>query len=594
MKVLQLIILLLPVAGMAQEIRVKVDALIRDTEKVEAAEKLERLADLYMDYQIENFPEFGAFVGKPADNSRWTDMSLEAIERRRRDNDIFLRAIESIDRSKLNADDQLNYDLLLSTFRQNKEGQKFPSHLMPIDQMGGYHQQIAQVTRITPVVSHADAKDFISRMDNVPKLVDQLIVLMEKGMAEGIVPPKVAIAGVPEQIENIISIDPHASPLLSNLRSFASKDPSSRAALEQEAVRTVKEEVYPALARLKDFFEKRYIPAARTSIGLKALPDGEAWYNHNIRVTTTTSLGYKEIHEIGLREVARIRKAMDSLKDASGFKGSFDAFTTFLRTDPRFFYEDSAALLDGYRVIAKKIDMELPRFFGKLPRLPYGVLPVPAYDEKFQTTAYYMPGSAEAGRAGVFYANTYDLKSRPKWEMEALTIHEAVPGHHLQIALAAELEDVPDFRKHSFYTAFVEGWGLYAESLGDEMGFYQDPYSKFGQLTYEMWRAVRLVVDTGIHGMGWSRQQAIDYFKANAPKAEHDIIVEVDRYIAWPSQALAYKIGELKIKELRARAEAKLGDKFDLRAFHDAVLENGAIPLDVLERKIEEWMTKYE
>ena len=267
---------------------------------------------------------------------------------------------------------------------------------------------------------------------------------------------------------------------------------------------------------------------------------------------------------------------MDSLIRATGFKGSFEEFSRFLRTDPRFFYEDSTALLDGYRVIAKKIDLELPRFFGKLPRLPYGVLPIPAYDEKFQTTAYYFPGSPESSRAGVFYANTYDLKSRPKWEMEALTIHEAVPGHHLQIALASELENVPEFRKHIFFTAFIEGWGLYSESLGGEMGFYKDPYSKFGQLTYEMWRAVRLVVDTVIHGLGWSRQQAIDYFKANAAKAEHDITVEVDRYIAWPGQALAYKIGELKIKELRANAERKLGETFDIRKFHDVVLENGS------------------
>jgi uncharacterized protein (DUF885 family) len=283
---------------------------------------------------------------------------------------------------------------------------------------------------------------------------------------------------------------------------------------------------------------------------------------------------------------------MDSLIRATGFNGNFEAFAKFLRTDPRFFYEDSTSLLDGYRVIAKKIDLELPRFFGKLPRLPYGVLAIPAYDEKFQTTAYYFPGSPDAGRAGVFYANTYDLKSRPKWEMEALTIHEAVPGHHLQIALASELEGVPDFRKYASPTAFVEGWALYSESLGSEMGFYQDPYSKFGQLTYEMWRAVRLVVDTGIHGMGWSRQQAIDYFKANAAKAEHDITVEVDRYIAWPGQALAYKIGELKIKELRAMAQKRLGDKFDVRAFHDAVLENGALPLDVLETKVNEWVER--
>src|SRR6185295_9664424 len=285
-----------------------------------------------------------------------------------------------------------------------------------------------------------------------------------------------------------------------------------------------------------------------------------------------------------------IRGEMDKLIASTGFKGSFAEFLTFLRTDPRFFYDKPEDLLTGYRDIAKRIDPGLVKLFGKLPRLPYGVIAVPAYAEKSQTTAYYNDGSLKAGRPGYFYANTYDLKSRPKWEMEALTLHEAVPGHHLQIALAQEMEDVPEFRKHGGYTAFVEGWGLYSESLGVEMGFYKDPYMKFGQLTYEMWRAIRLVVDTGIHSKGWTRQQAIDYFLANSSKTEHDVTVEVDRYIVWPGQALAYKIGELKIKELRAYATKELGDKFDVREFHDQVLDNGAVPLDILEQRIREWL----
>ncbi len=320
------------------------------------------------------------------------------------------------------------------------------------------------------------------------------------------------------------------------------------------------------------------------------LPDGKAWYAYNVRSQTTTSLTPEQIHQIGLAEVARIRKQMDELIASTGFKGSFEEFLTFLRTDPRFFYDKPEGLLAGYRDIAKRIDPELVKLFGRLPRLPYGVIPIPSYSEKTQTTAYYDGGSLAAGRPGYFYANTYDLKSRPKWEMEALTAHEAVPGHHLQVALAQELEGVPEWRKHDGYTAFAEGWGLYAESLGPEMGLYKDPYSKFGQLTYEMWRAIRLVVDTGMHAKGWTRQQAIDYFKANAGKAEHDIVVEVDRYIVWPGQALAYKIGELKIKELRAHATRELGPRFDVRAFHDQVLGNGALPLDVLEANIKAWV----
>ena len=280
---------------------------------------------------------------------------------------------------------------------------------------------------------------------------------------------------------------------------------------------------------------------------------------------------------------------MEQVVEDSGFTGTFEGFVEFLRTDARFFFERPQDLLAGYRDIVKRADPELVRLFGRLPRLPYGVRPVPAYAEKSQTTAYYEPGSPEAGRPGYFYANTYDLRARPKWEMEPLALHEAVPGHHLQIALAQELPALPEFRKHGFYTAYVEGWGLYAESLGGEMGFYQDPYSRFGQLTYEIWRAIRLVVDTGLHALGWSRQQAIDYFIANAGKAEHDIVVEVDRYIVWPGQALAYKIGELKIKELRARAQSELGARFDVRAFHDEVLGQGALPLDVLDERIRAW-----
>jgi uncharacterized protein (DUF885 family) len=283
---------------------------------------------------------------------------------------------------------------------------------------------------------------------------------------------------------------------------------------------------------------------------------------------------------------------MDRVRASTGFTGDFSAFMDFLRTDDRFFFADAGSLVAAYRDIAKRADPELARLFGHLPRLPYGVRPVPAYAERSQTTAYYEPGSPAAGRPGYFYANTYDLRSRPRWEMEALTLHEAVPGHHLQLALAQELEGVPEFRKHGFHTAYIEGWGLYAESLGTEMGFYTDPYSRFGQLTYEVWRAIRLVVDTGMHALGWAREEAIRYFEQNAGKAAHDIVVEIDRYIVWPGQALAYKIGELKIKELRAAAAAALGGRFDVRGFHDEVLGGGALPLDILEARIQAWIER--
>jgi uncharacterized protein (DUF885 family) len=351
-----------------------------------------------------------------------------------------------------------------------------------------------------------------------------------------------------------------------------------------------KEETAPAYRHLHEFLIEQYLPGARKEIGLSALPDGKAWYAHRVRLFTTTDLDPEEIHQLGLKEVKRIRAEMDRVIRESGFEGSFEEFTHFLRTDPRFYHTNAGDLVREYRDIAKRSDAELPKLFGVLPRNTYGVVPVPDYAAKSQTTAYYQPGSLEGARAGLYFVNTYALDMRPRWEMEALSLHEAVPGHHLQISIAQELDGVHPLRRFGGYTAFVEGWALYAESLGEEMGFYEDPYSKFGQLTYEMWRAVRLVVDTGMHAMGWSRQQAIDFFKANSAKTEHDITVEIDRYIVWPGQALAYKLGELKIKELRAYAKERQGDRFDVRAFHDRVLEAGALPLNILEKRIRAWV----
>jgi len=305
---------------------------------------------------------------------------------------------------------------------------------------------------------------------------------------------------------------------------------------------------------------------------------------------TTTNQTAQEIHQIGLSEVKRLRAEMDKVMAAAGFKGSYEAFKKFLRTDPRFYFKDAGSLLTAYRDIAKRADPELARLFGRLPQTPYGVKAVPDAIAPSQTTAYYDPGSFAAGRPGYMFANTYKLEARPKWEMEALTLHEAVPGHHIQVSIAQEFEGLPDFRKNSSYTAFVEGWGLYAESLGEEMGFYKDPYSKFGQLTYQMWRAIRLVVDTGLHSMGWTRDQAIHFFRENAAKTDQDIIVEVDRYIVWPGQALGYKMGQLKIQELRTRAARQLGSRFDIRQFHDIVLGQGAVPMDLLEQQVNAWI----
>ncbi len=557
-------------------------------------EKLHQIFQDQWEWELQENPIRATFVGDPRYGDRVPDMSFEAIERRDRHANELKARLETIDYPALSDDDKLHYDLFLLDVDQEIEGQRFHGELMPINQMGGLHSRMADLAQMTPKFTAQQVDDLLTRLDQVPVLVDQMVALMQKGLEEGLTPPRVSLAGVAEQMSVQITDDPTKSPVYG---AAVGALPASIPEAEQERLRArarevVAKSVIPALRKLHSFWVDTYYPRCREAVGLSALPDGAAWYAYRIQVETTTPLTAEEIHQIGLREVARIRGEMEAVKAETGFDGSLQQFFTFLRTDPRFFYTDAEELLRDYRDIAKRIDPELVKLFGKLPRLPYGVIPVPKHSEKTQTTAYYQPGNLQAGRPGYFFANTYDLKSRPKWEMEALTAHEAVPGHHLQISLAHELEGVPRFRRFGGHTAFVEGWGLYSESLGPTLGLYQDPYSRFGQLTYEMWRAIRLVVDTGIHAQGWTRQQAIDYFMENAGKTEHDITVEVDRYIVWPGQALAYKIGELKIKELRRYAEEQLGEAFDVRGFHDTVLGAGAIPLNILEKRVKAWVSQ--
>jgi uncharacterized protein (DUF885 family) len=350
--------------------------------------------------------------------------------------------------------------------------------------------------------------------------------------------------------------------------------------------------VFPAFAKFKEYLVQNYLPGSRQSTSLSDLPDGQAWYQHQIAYHTGSTLTAEAIHNLGLSEVRRIKKEMERVIGNAGFSGNFKAFVAHMNADPQFFFKDKEELLAAYRDLCKRADAKIPQLFHTLPRLTYGVDAVETHLEKSAAAAYYYPGSIEASRAGIFYVNTYDLDSRPKWAMQALTLHEAVPGHHLQIAIAQELPDRHMLRKHMSWTAFIEGWGLYAESLGHDIGFYQDAYSEFGRLSMEMMRAIRLIVDTGMHALGWSRQQAIDFFRQHSATPDHDIIVEIDRYIVWPGQALAYKMGELKIKELRARAKKQLGEHFDLREFHDQVLNHGAVPLDILEKVIERWINE--
>ncbi|HEU4890421.1 MAG TPA: DUF885 domain-containing protein [Vicinamibacterales bacterium] len=556
-------------------------------------------------YWMEQYPEAATLLGYPGQNARWTDYSQGAIDARAAYLKKSLERLRGLNRAHLEADDQLNYDLYQDLLQTAVEGLRFHNDAMPlrfvtaanlmtpVNQMGGVQQEVPRLIGAMPAATKQDYENIIARLRGVRTLVDQTIALMERGLAAGYTPPAVVMRNVPDQAAAQVVGDPLQSPLLDAFRRFPPAIPAAeRPDLTRRATDAYVQVVRPAFEKLRDFLGTRYLPACRQTTAASALPDGASFYAYNVKWHTTTAMSPQQIHEVGLAEVKRLRAGMDKVIAASGFTGSYDEFVRFLRTDPRFYFTDADALVTAYRDIAKRADPELAPLFGRLPQSPYGVKVVPEAAAPSQTTAYYEPGAFKVGRPGYMFANTYKLEMRPKWEMEALTLHEAVPGHHLQISLAQELEGIPEFRKNSSYTAYVEGWGLYAESLGEEMGFYKDPYSKFGQLTYEMWRAVRLVVDTGLHSMNWTRQQAIDFFMANAAKTEQDIIVEVDRYIAWPGQALGYKLGQMKFRELRAATAQQMGERFDVRKFHDVVLGDGALPLDVLESRVKAWAAR--
>ena len=554
--------------------------------------RLHELFALDWDYSNTEYPESATYSGYKGQNGRWTDLSLAAIARRKNELKSPLAVITSIDRASLSTKDQLNYDLFRRGAEDAIAGTRFPAEYLAIDARSG-PQLLSQIMELNPNATVQDYEDIVSRVDGLATVIDQTIVLLQKGLDAKVTAPRITLRDVPAQVQGLLTADPLKSPVLVMFTRFPQEIPASeQKRLTTAAVASYTTKVKPAYERLYTFLTRTYIPGARETVGMSALPDGAAWYAYNVRIQTTTNRTPEQIHQIGLAEVKRIRGEMDSVMTSIGYKGTFAQFTNFLRTDPKFFFTDSADLVRAYRDIVKRIDPELIHLFGHLPRLPYGVATIPSYSAKSATTAYYQPGSYEAGRPGYYYVNTYALDTRPKWEMEALSSHEAVPGHHLQIAIAQELTDLPNFRRYGGYTAFVEGWALYSESLGSRIGLYKDPYSKFGQLTYEMWRAIRLVIDTGIHSQGMTRQQAIDYFEANSAKTHNDIVVEVDRYITTPGQALAYKSGELEIRELRAYAEQQLGDKFDIREFHDQVLGQGALPLDVLDARIRAWVAE--
>lgn len=555
-----------------------------------AAKALHDLFDREWDYQMQQSPTRAAALGDRRWNDRWPDISLEAIKQHHEHGLDVLAQLAKIDRRQLSSADQLNYDLFKKDYETNAEEYKFSWYLIPLNQRGGIQteNELADSLRFETI---KDYEDWIARLRSFPTYMDQTIALMQQGIKEKLLLPNVIMQRIPAQIDKQIVSDPQQSLFYKPFKRFPKSIPvAEQERLMREALIAVATSVIPSYKRFKQFFVEQYLPATYEQVGAWQLPQGDELYAFFVRRYTTTNITPREVHERGLSEVKRIHAEMQKVLDAVGFKGSFSEFFQFLRTDPRFYYKTPEELFAAYKVIAKTIDPNLVKVFRTLPRMPYGVEPIPAAIAPDTTTAYYRQPAADGSRAGTFFVNLYKPETRPKWEMMALSLHESVPGHHLQIALAQEQGEIPNFRRYGGYTAFVEGWGLYAESLGEDMGLYDDPYAKFGQLTYEMWRAVRLVVDTGMHYMHWTRKQAIDFFMENAPKQELDVINEIDRYIAWPGQALAYKSGELKIKELRARANRELGSGFDLREFHDVVLRSGAVPLDVLERNVDAWI----
>ena len=544
------------------------------------------------EYAMQQNPAWASNLGDHRFDDQWQDDSLAAIDARHAHTQQALETLRAIDRAALTPADQLSDDLYLRNLQTSLDEFRFRFYLCPISQQGG----VQNADDLLTALRFGTAKDYqnwLARLEKLPAVLEQTTALMRQGIKENLVLPKVVMGRIPAQLGKQLVDKPEDSPFYKPFKTFpASLSPDETKNLDDRARQVIGSAVIPAYRQFREFFEKEYLPACYDGVGIWQMPNGAEAYAFFARQHTTTNLTPEQIHQIGLDEVARIRAEMETLKTRVGFQGGLPEFFQFLRTDPKFFYHTPEELLNAYKVQAKTTDPLLPKLFKTLPRLPYGVEPIPAAIAPDTYTAFYRPGAADGSRAGMFCVNLYQPETRPKWEMTALALHESVPGHHLQISLSQEQGELPPFRRNGLadYTAFVEGWALYSEFLGEEMGEYNDPYSKFGELTYEMWRAVRLVVDTGVHFYHWDRQKAIDYFMANAPKTPLDIANEVDRYIAWPGQALAYKIGQLKIKELRARATSRLSAKFDVRDFHDIVLSGGALPLDVLEKRVDAWI----
>ncbi|NNF41388.1 MAG: DUF885 domain-containing protein [Woeseiaceae bacterium] len=562
---------------------------------IDAAETLGALFDEHFERGLEMNPLRATFIGDYRYNDRLANSNspeyraaAEAMDRE------FLQRLLDIDRDQLGHQEQLSYDLFRINREQSLEGYQFPSHLQPINQfysLTSFFVQLGSGSSAHPFVTVKDYDDFLSRADQFAINIDQVITNMREGVRQGIVQPRILMEKLVPQLESQLVDDPEDSSFYAPVRnmpdSFSDEQRERLTAAYRDKISGT---IVPAYERLNNFIGDDYLGAARESVGLSTLPNGKAWYAYLVRLRTTTDLTPAEIHQVGQKEVARIQNEMRDVMETVGFDGDLKDFFEFVNTDEQFFFDDADELIQGYRDMSDHITELSRSLFEIFPKTAFEVRRVEPFRERSAAGGSYMAGTADGSRPGVFYANAYDLKARGKWAMESLFLHEAIPGHHFQIMIQRENEELPEFRRYGGFTAYSEGWGLYAESLGKELGVFTDPYQYFGGLNAELWRSIRLVVDTGIHAKGWTRQQVLDYMYENSAVAEARAVAEAERFMAIPGQALAYKIGQLKIREIRNAAEARLGEKFDVRKFHTEVLKDGAMPLSMLAAKVDRWV----
>ncbi len=561
----------------------------------DAATELSSLVDEYFDRVLEMNPLYATFIGDDRYNHRLANtLSAEYRQQDEALNREYLDRVTAIDAEQLTGQDRLTYETFRYSRELDLEGTRFPDHLQPINQFYSITSTFVQLgsgSSVHPFETVDDYEDFLARIDDFVVIVDQAIANMREGMEQGIVQPRILMEKTVPQLESQITDDVEDSTFFMPVKNMPDDfSEEERARLSQAYRDAISGKIVPAYERLRNFISDDYLAAARVTVGLKALPDGADWYRYMVKLRTTTSMTPRQVHQVGLDEVERIHREMNAVMEQVGFDGSLKEFFEFLNTDDQFYYDEPEQLIQGYRDMSDHIESLAPKLFNIFPKADFEVRAVEPFREQSASGGSYRRGSPDGSRPGVFFANTYDIKARPKWAMESLFLHEAIPGHHFQLSIQQELPDLPRFRRFGGYTAYIEGWGLYAESLGKELGVYTDPYQYFGALNAELWRAIRLVVDTGLHDQGWSRQDVLDYMYENSAVKEARAVSEAERYMAIPGQALAYKIGQLKIRELRDRAERRLGDDFDVKEFHTEVLIDGPLPLELLERKIDRWI----